>query len=172
MLRTVIVGAVSFVAGFGLAAVLTKSKYEEIMNEEIQAMREYVKKKTDDDSNSDKKAQVKKHEEDMKEFEKKITNYSGKKDEVEIVDGRKPYRIPEEDFVVDDEDFEKVTLEYYTETECLYENGELVPNDEEIVGKDNLNLLHGYSDDTIYVRNEKLGIDYEVIKIIGSGPER
>ena len=55
MLRTVIVGAVSFVAGFGLAAVLTKSKYEEIMNEEIQAMREYVKKKTDDDLNSDKK---------------------------------------------------------------------------------------------------------------------
>ena len=39
----------------------------------------------------------------MKEFEKKMMNYSGKKDEVEVVDGRKPYRIPEEDFVIDDE---------------------------------------------------------------------
>ncbi len=172
MLRTIIVGSVSFVAGFGLATFLAKSKYEEMANEEIQAMREYVKKKTHEDSDSSKKAQVERHEKDMTEYEKVVTNYSGKKEEVEIVDGRQPYRIPEEDFVVDDEDFDKVTLEYYTETECLYENGELVPNDEEIVGKDNLNLLHGYSDDTIYVRNEKLGIDYEVIKIIGSGPER
>lgn len=179
MLRTIIFGVVGFAAGFGLATYLTKTKYEDMANEEIQAMRDYVKKKTGDESEEveSKKAQVEKHKEDMKKFEEKRINYaqaSEKGKEVEFmndVDATKPYRIPEEDFVVDDEDFEKVSLEYYTESELLYEGEEVVSNVEETVGQDCLNLLHGFEGDTIYIRNEKYQIDYEVIKINGTGPE-
>ena len=174
MLRTILTGVIGFAAGVGIGVFLTKSKYEEIANEEIDAMREYVKKKTEMGTPEDKRTEITKHDEDMREFEKHRVNYSGssKGKEVNVVDLNKPYRIPEEDFVIDDDDFSKVSLEYYTESELLYEGQEVVSNVEETVGKDCLALLHGFSDDTIYVRNEKFGIDYEVIKIDGSGPER
>lgn len=179
MLRTIIFGVVGFAAGFGLATFLTKTKYEDMANEEIQAMRDYVKKKTGEEpEGKDKKAQVEKHKEDMKKFEEERINYataSERGKEVAFVsdaDRMKPYRIPEEDFVVDDEEFDKVSLEYYTESELLYEGDEVVSNVEETVGQDCLNLLHGFDDDTIYVRNEKFNIDYEVIKVNGTGPER
>ena len=172
MLKVILTGLVGFAAGFGVATLVTKNKYEQIASEEIEAMRQYVKKKTGDEEFQSKKAQVEKHREDMKKFEEERINYATESGKEETTDIKRPYIIPEEEFVVDDEDFRKVSLEYYTESETLYEETELIPNIEEAVGLDCINLLHGISEDTIYVRNEEYGIDYEVIKIAGSGPER
>lgn len=172
MLKIVISGVVGFAAGFCAATLYNKNKYEKIASEEIEAMRQYVKKKTGEEEFQSKKIQVEKHKEEMKKFEEERINYDTESEKEVRPMEKKPYIIPEEEFVVDDEDFRKVTVEYYTESELLYEETEPIPNINETVGEDCINLLHGIGDDTIYVRNEEFGIDYEVIKIAGSGPER
>lgn len=170
MLREVIIFAVGASAGFAGGMFFFKTKYERIANEEIESMREYVKNKTGDD---EKKDDSEPREKVVEEFNTHVVNYNTITESdkgVKKLNGGKPYRISEEDFVVDDEDFTKVSLEYYPESELLCEGNDSV-NIDETVGRDILNLLHGFSDEVIYVRNEEFGIDYEIVKVPGDGPE-
>ena len=77
------------------------------------------------------------------------------------------------DEYTDDTSYEKCILSYFEEDEVVMDNNEEVVTDAfNILGKDNLEqfgMVYGdFDDDTLYIRNELLGFDYEVVREGGS----
>lgn len=94
----------------------------------------------------------------------------------------KPYIIPEEEFSEGRLTYDKVTLFYHSGDNTLLEEG--VPYEEfdqsmveQAIGTENVDALESSEEGIIYVRNERLGIDYMIImerdsygqEILGAG---
>jgi hypothetical protein len=96
----------------------------------------------------------------------------------------KPYIISEEMFMTDEKyDDNKMSLLYFEEDgQLVDEREQLIPNVEEVVGERNMTKFGVGTDDrnSVYIRNEKLHSDIEVIRdkrsysevVIGVKPER
>lgn len=74
----------------------------------------------------------------------------------------KPYVISPEEFG-EFEEYEKISLTYYADEVLADENDEEVDDVEEIVGKGSLNHFGEYEDDSVFVRNDRLKCDYEIL---------
>lgn len=88
-----------------------------------------------------------------------------------VINTDEPYLISEGDFGDSMESYDKLTLYYYDEDDCLTDDQEeLIHNVESLINKDFLlSFGIGYDDpDVIYVRNEKMGADYEIIRLYKS----
>lgn len=83
----------------------------------------------------------------------------------------RPYVISFEEFDANEHGHENVSLTYYEGDETLADaRSEVIDNVEYTVGEDNLHRFgHGSHDSrTVYVRNELLDIDFEVLRMEGS----
>ena len=160
----------AFIAGAGIGSVCTwqllKRKYEQIAQEEIDsvkaayAARENVEKagKSLLEGLQDglKKNEAQENE-DLKKYKSIIqkegyTNYSRNVEEKKgdpFVE--KPYVISPEEFG-EFEEYEKISL-----------NNEEVDDVEEIVGEESLTHFGEYEDDSVFVRNDRLKCDYEIL---------
>lgn len=163
MLRIVLSFIGGAACGFGAATLLLRERYKTMVDEEVKSAMDWVKTHENKDKPKSAMSEVVEHSKDAEKY----NEIRGRMVEEGVLKADKPRKIPEEDFVVDDEDFDKVSLDYYTDGEALYNGSEYIPNTDEIVGDDNLEFLLSTDDSVIYVRNEKLGIDYEVCKING-----
>lgn len=143
--------------GFGAAMLILRDRYKQMVDEEVSSVMEWAKKKSVK-TNSD-------HVEEMKEVEKISKNY--KTDETEEVhDWIAPYCISAKEYESDSEIQAKKSLDYYLQGEGLYDGEIPIDDIEKHVGEDNLVRLHGDLD-VVYVRNENLGIDYEIVGVQG-----
>ena len=81
-------------------------------------------------------------------------------------DSVEPSAITEIQFCEECEDYDKLTVLYYKDGVIMDERDELIENVDNVIGIKNLSLFgYGSSDnDVLYVRNDKLKIDYEVLK--------
>ncbi len=78
----------------------------------------------------------------------------------------KPFVISREEFDEEYLHFDKITITYYEKDDVLAdEQDEIIPDVEAIVGYDSLSRFGDMSDDDciVYVRNVRLGADYEII---------
>lgn len=91
-----------------------------------------------------------------------------------------PYVISHEEFVAGEEGHDREVLTYYVDDDVAVDTREVpVPDNDQVIGDDNLKRFgHGSHDPNIvYVRNEKLGLDFEIVRHSGSftnqaaGPE-
>ena len=158
----------AFIAGAGIGSVCTwqllKRKYEQIAQEEIDsvkaayAARENVEKagKSLLEGLQDglKKNEAQENE-DLKKYKSIIqkegyTNYSRN---VEEKKG--------DPFV--EKPYEKISLTYYADQVLTDENNEEVDDVEEIVGEESLTHFGEYEDDSVFVRNDRLKCDYEIL---------
>lgn len=73
-----------------------------------------------------------------------------------------PYIISAEQFATDGI-LDKVTLTYYINADLVCEEEEILDNFQNIIGTDFVNHFHDDEEGVVYVRNERLGTDYEVI---------
>lgn len=73
-----------------------------------------------------------------------------------------PYIIDEFDFDQNFEWFQKETITYYIVDDVLADTDEDIMA-QDVVGQDALDILRRDEADAVYVRNEKLSIDYEVV---------
>lgn len=73
-----------------------------------------------------------------------------------------PYVIDPDDFGEDD--YEPLTLTYYSDGVLVDEDDEPVENVDEVVGKDALKLFGEYQANAVYARNERLKCDYEILR--------
>lgn len=174
MNKDFIVKGLIFVAGAGLGSVVTwnlvKTKYEQIANEEIESMREYYHEKTRKEL-SEQKEPVE-HEvepqDDLKEEKvsyRKIANESGYggESEEEEEDMDKPYVIPPEESW--EQDYPTITLTYYEGDGVLAdERDRVISNIAELVGEDFASHFGEYEDDSVYVRNDKNKVYYEILR--------
>ena len=71
--------------------------------------------------------------------------------------------IAPEDFDEYD-DYEIVSLTYYDDGILANENDEIVEDVEELIGADSLNRFGEYEDDSVYVRDERIKTDYEILR--------
>lgn len=83
---------------------------------------------------------------------------------------RAPYMIEESNFSEENTCYDKLTVFYYKQDETLSdESEEMIQDVRGTIGEEALSTLeeNEYEGDvaTVYVRNEKLGIDYEVIAL-------
>jgi len=104
-------------------------------------------------------------EDDEDEESELITDSAGMTEEdIDDVDKNNPYIITYDEFTDTREDYEKVSLYYYTLDDTLIdEDNSIIHHIEQSVGYDALSLLN--LEAAVWVRNEPLRIDYEIIAI-------
>lgn len=74
----------------------------------------------------------------------------------------RPYVIPPDEFG-DYPDYETISLTYYNDKVLTDENNEIVDNIDELIGEDSLTHFGEYEDDSVFVRNDSLKSDYEIL---------
>lgn len=172
----------AFIVGAGMGSVCTwkllKRKYELIAQEEIDsvkvayATREigkgFVEGFRDGLKVAEDRTQKDEDDVDFKNYASIIqkegyTDYSRsveeKKGEAFV---EKPYVISPEEFG-EFEEYEKISLTYYADEVLADENDEEVDDVDEIVGEESLNHFGEYEDDSVFVRNDRLKCDYEIL---------
>lgn len=172
----------AFVVGAGMGSICTwkllKRKYELIAQEEIDSVKAayatreigkgFVEGFRDGLKVAEDRTQKDEDDVDFKKYASIIqkegyTDYSRsveeKKGEAFV---EKPYVISPEEFG-EFEEYEKISLTYYADKVLADENDEEVDDVDEIVGEESLNHFGEYEDDSVFVRNDRLKCDYEIL---------
>lgn len=168
-----------FTTGVSIGSVTTwkllKTKYEQIAREEIDSVKEiYRNKNTMDEYKIGASHAFKQGVEDAKEYISIIkeneysTKYSEmskkKKEEKEIDDVEKPYVIPPEEFGIYNH-YDTISLTYYSDGVVADDDEEVMEEDDvdAAIGLDALNHFGEFEDDSVFVRNDKRKVDYEIL---------
>jgi hypothetical protein len=108
--------------------------------------------------------------EHMKEMQIKYNTLSN-----DIVEGEHPIEGNYRPYIIDVDTFDetadgysKVELSYYMGDSTLVDSEEEIVSTADTIGIDNLELFEHLDEDVFYVRNESLGADYEVTKVLSS----
>ena len=189
MNNNILYSSLIFVVGAALGGVLgwslTKKKYSELAQSEINSVKEkftipkkdIVKKSREEKSENVSKKALNKPS--LMEYTKKIkdqayTNYATEEKPKENTgrypweksEDEKPYVISPDEFadgVDEKEDFEQVTLIFYADGILATDDGDdVINNVKEVVG-DALDHIGDYEDDAIHVCNKKLKTFYEIL---------
>lgn len=101
-----------------------------------------------------------------------LNDYDPAVEEEKREEGR-PYIIKKETFFENDEDYSQTTLTYYEADDVLLdEDDRVIDNQIRLLGDDNYYFGRGSGDKNIvYIRNEYLEADYEVVRSLGSYAE-
>ena len=170
-----------FAAGASIGSFVTwkllKTKYDQLIQEEIESVKEaFSKAATDAEEKSE--PEMLTEQEEFKETHKEYCEIvaesgytNGEKGGSELMEGIKPYVIPPEDYG-EIEDYEQVTFNYYADgvlaMEYVDKDGNLaydvIDDVENSVGKDSLTRFGEYEPDSVHVRNDRLECDYEILK--------
>lgn len=175
-----------FIFGAAVGSVATwqyiKKKYERIAQEEIDSVKETFSKLKDNESEENNNARTiverAKDKPSVVEYAAKLrkqgyTNYSytdslsedsnvSEEEVDENMINDKPYVISPDEFG-EFYDYEKISLTYYADQVLADEDDELVEDIEETVGFESLNAFGEYEDDSVFVRNDRLKCDYEIL---------
>ena len=174
----------AFVAG-GVCGVLgTKSYFEDLYRRQYEEDLESVKKvwtykkpvedevKEDNEPVLDKEPRENEMYQYAKILQKKgYTNYSDTPVDTSEMTApevytppenyKDPYPIPPD--ILGSDGYDQITLFYTEDKVLLNEDDTKVDNIEDVVGLDSLNHFGEYEEDVLYVRNERLRTDYEVL---------
>lgn len=162
----------------------TKDIYEQIAQEEIDSVKEvFLKRETETDLKANAKddeskqkiatcygngrSKVSKREIDEyaarleKEGYRKYFGETSEKKETKMVESA-PYIISPEEFG-EFEEYEKISLTYYSNHVLADENDDVIEDVEETVGVESLTHFGEYEDDSVFVRNDVRRCDYEIL---------
>ena len=168
-----------FVAGAAIGSVVTlkflEEKYKRIADEEIESVKETFKKAIEKEVGEDKNVEetpVKVATVSHTPDKPNITDYAAMtrgmgydtETDKENVEDDGPRVIIPDDFGMN-EDYDNVTLLYHFDGYLTNEQNVLVDDIENTVGFECLNTFGEYEDDAVYVRNDKLKTDYEILKV-------
>ena len=171
-----IVAAFAVGAGCGIFGTMKyfENKYRHIADKEIESVIDIYRKKTE---------ALKDKEEEKNNYHKRVKNYISSAPLDTVVDREKieaeahpeddepeeQYQITSMDYF-DDSEYDKVNLTYYFNDKVLvgpsdYKDEDILDVDSSI-GEDAVNLIaNGFDDGSaLYIRNPKLGVDYEITK--------
>lgn len=163
--------------------IVTRDKYETIMNEEIEEIRNYYKDKYEKEDKKDEvtREEVIKEKVDYREIVREyVTNQVDEEDECDD-ENDDHYTIMESRDLTNGVDFEESkeinSWEfgeqplYETETIILYSDGvatddlgDIVDDLEEKIGEDKLRDFIESEDEQLFIRNDILRMDYEIVK--------
>ena len=159
------------VGGAFMGHLITKRYYEDIVDAEIESVKEAYSDDYSHNKSREKKIEEKIEAEyvtrstlDIAEpvIDPDLDNIEHEefpmKDREQI-----PYVIGPDEWGDDYHSFDKETIIYWAGNKCLMtEDGECL-DIESIIGSESLRHVGEYEDNTVFVRNERLGTDYEVL---------
>ena len=182
---------IMFAAGATIGSLVTwkviKTKYERLAQEEIDSVKEEfsrlskIRKESNDRQNEDENAEAGNIEwndtdqDDLVEYNNITSRYRSSSDddetdeegdewsegEVPYING--PYVISPDDFSSSPPGYSAQPLDYFADG-ILADGWGVKLDIEETIGEESLEHFGEYSDDLLYVRNERKEIDYEVTK--------
>lgn len=165
---------VIFALGASIGSVATwfytKKKYEKIAQEEIDSVKSVFSKKKENvnnASNNEEAAEFNREKPSVTDYAKKLstegyTNYSNSEVDQEEEKSNKPYVIPPEAFGEKD-GYSQISLSFFSDHKLTDENYEPIENIENTVGSESLNHFGEYEDDSVFVRNDRLKADFEIL---------
>lgn len=160
------IGFVCFVAGaasgYFVAAKFLKDQYEQMVDEEVESIKKRFDKIEKEKESEEKRSYIP-TETEKKEYVEKIKDL-GYSENANSSDEYYPRVISPEEFGTVP-GYEMVDLTYYADGTLTDDMN--VPMDEtEIkfaIGKESLTHFGEYEDDSVFVRNDKLKVDYEIL---------
>lgn len=178
-------GVLGYILAFSLGAAagsvvswrLLKNKYAQLAEEEIASVKEvFSRKKTvvneEEGSAEDDSAPAPQPVEEglsVRDYAAKLaksgyTNYSDiQRDEEYVEPDTEVYVISPEEFGELDE-YETISLTYYAPDRILADDmDEIIEDVDDVVGAGSLNRFGEYEDDSVFVRNERMRCDYEIL---------
>lgn len=186
-----------FITGAALGSVVTwkvlQKRYNERINEEIT---EFKKAQRDESMEKleqmhadlvEKKEEVEAHEATLKVDEngpaltKPIENWETTSKHYRGIlenegysddDGPAPYVIPPEEFGNDADEYDLISLNYYEDGVLADDWGDVIEDVDRVVGKESLTHFGEYEDDSVYVRNDRLKCEYEILLRVGKFEDR
>lgn len=158
----------TFTLGAAVGAVASwsvlKSFYERKTDEEVDSVKEYYaskygeKAKYEGPEDSDEAA----YQAAVKKYRGDSTTRDGEGKEEDAMRS-KPYVISPQEFA-EIEEYETTTLYYFSDGILTHLSGEVVEDVDETVGTDSLNHFGEYEEDSVYVRNDELKCDFEILR--------
>ena len=176
-MKSTLSNVIIFAVGAAIGSVATwkfvKTKYERISREEIDSVKEVFARRQadvihepDEEIENDNVNKELKNALDELAHSEGYVNYSDlMKSEVKSVskkEKKKPYVIPPEEFDELD-DYEAISLTYFADGVLTDDYNEPIEDVEGTVGRASLDTFGEYEDDSVFVRNEELRIDYEIL---------
>ena len=188
-----VVGALAFVLGAASGSLVTwkliEKKYADIADEEIQSVKEMYSRKMAEKNRDLKKTDVsavvtelvdavKVDKKDYATNSSLTAAYTSPNERADYnaysaapkqgeksadIPEDRPYVIPPEDFGEFDE-YETIELTYYADGILCEDDTDIVDDPEKIVGFESLGHFGEYDDDAVYVRNDRLKCDYEILR--------
>lgn len=178
--------------GVAVSWKILKTKYEQIAQEEIDSVKEVFSKRNKETAEflndaaktlSEIKEEI---DEEPSEKSEGIIDYSGMCRDFGYISENKekkggdymndyPYVISPDEF--DEIGYNTVSLTYYADGVLTDECNDPIEDVDETIGEDSLNHYGEYEDDSVFVRNDALRTDYEILRdlrnyydIVGSSP--
>lgn len=166
-----------FAVGAAIGSAVTykylKTKYDDILNEELESMREYYAEKyndaEDEDIEEEQEVETEPAESDvMNDIRRsyaaiaKSSGYINATEAKKIDEVDNPYVIDADDYG-EYEDYSLINLTYFSDKILADDTGEIIEDVDDAVGP-NLWDLFPDDDDTVFIRNDKLMSDYEIQK--------
>ena len=170
-----------FAAGAAIGSVVTWKvldvKYKKIMDEEAESFRRSISERYseeeeyEEDEIDEDQMTIEDYDGDdlvdFREYSKIVskegyTNYSEIRKDGQETPTSKPYVITPEEFAEIDE-YDTETLFYHKDKILADTNGNLIEDVEGMVGRESLTTFGKYEDDSVFVRNDRLKTDFEVL---------
>ena len=143
------------IVGSFVTCKIFNNKMDDIVNDEISSMEKYYERKYNQNIEDENKENINK-----KEYCDIIDRFGYSEDDIK--DEESPYVISPDEFGEIDE-YEQITLFYYDDKKLADDMDELVEDVDNTVGYDSLERFGEYEDDVVYVRNDRLKSDFEIL---------
>lgn len=167
ILSKVFICAAGAAIGSAVTWKLVKAKYEKIAQEEIESVRAvYESEPSGPKSNSDEEEDS--NEDDLAKYGHLVeesgyaNSYNENEEKEDDEEMTKPYVIPPEEF--DEIGYETVTLYCYADGVVTTTDDEVIENVDELIGEDSLTHFGEFEEDSVYVRNDNIGTDFEILR--------
>lgn len=161
---------IAFIAGAGIGSVATwryiKNKYEQIAREEIESVRQVYTDVEELVEREEEKVEeeprvIKNMKPDIFDYVNIIRDNKYEKEEGGNKVGATPYVISPEEF--GESGYDTETLYYYADGILADDTDEPIEDTEFLVGENFEDHFGEYEDDSVFIRNDELGIDYEIL---------
>lgn len=154
-----------FLAGAAIGSIatwaITKTKFERILDEELDAMEEYYSRKLGE--KEEESWEESPMDENRSEYEEIVKSEGYTNEEGGHVMESKPYVISPEEYGEAD-GYDAVSLNYFADGVITDDWNEPLEDVENTVGLDIESHFGEYEDDCVFVRNDVLKIDYEILR--------
>lgn len=185
-LNKILIFSAGAAVGSAVTWKLLKTKYEQIAQKEIESVREaFEANETKEVVNEEAVEDSEEPDESeevtvMKQYKNTLkgAGYLREHDELlekeEVYDNMNgPYVISPDDFGDPDVGYDTESLDYYEGDGVLTDSfGEVVENVDELVGRDFADHFGDYEKDSVFIRNDEMEVDYEILRDYRSYSEK